>query len=634
MTDRATFGDFVMAAHRHLDPPIGSYGQPPARGSVEEVSRSLLRVLTVIGHYLQDITGAFNDLPFPTRPEMRTWARACVEAREALTNSVGFLMDHRASPRWPQVPAASPLARRLDGVAMSLTTGRDLLQTHFAAGSGGGRQHRSEWALVIVSPTATRALLAEIGSLSRKIARQGADLALASSQPGRNRAEARHALNAACQWLWVLNASVQAAHQREPVSTADSELLRAVPVNVPPPRRLPDGSESVTALCEGTVDTAKRLRHLAWDAADRASWSPEMSVTSLHQVAAASTVISYNCEVLLKTLAARTDEPGFGPLSAQLSVAAEAARRARQTWLSNAHALDQITTDTRGHLSPGATEARDLALWTGRLAHSDPRWTPASGPAQRARPPASLAQRADQVAAVIGAAHHVSDTLTLIAQAEREQIRAAAWTGRIYVTTRSLSDKVNIPRPFARAPRERVDRLLAHYRDTGYACRQLVTAIAGTAETTRAPSRVLTTAAAATDPSRDRGAGKDNTLNALVESSTGHQARDLPGPVESTLLDLGVTRTDVLRRGANLDQASARLIIDAAGELTLLQRRPKATMLKRAPDTGRLVNHVLASGDPRAAALARSPKPTDREIPRREPPGRRPPQREPPEREP
>ena len=104
----------------------------------------------------------------------------------------------------------------------------------------------------------------------------------------------------------------------------------------------------MTTLCEGTVNTAKRMRHLAWDAADRASWSPEMSVTSLHQVAAASTVTSHNCEVLLKTLAARAEQPQFGPLSAQLFAGAEAARRARQTWLSNAHAVDHINTDTRG----------------------------------------------------------------------------------------------------------------------------------------------------------------------------------------------------------------------------------------------------------------------------------------------
>jgi hypothetical protein len=228
------------------------------------------------------------------------------------------------------------------------------------------------------------------------------------------------------------------------------------------------------------------------------------------------------------------------------------------------------------------------------------------------------------VAAVIAAVHHVSDTLTLIAKTEQEQIRAADWAGRIYVTTRSLSDEFDVPRPYARAPRERVERLLAHYRDTGHASRQLTAAVAGASETVRAPSRVLTAAATAVDPGRDSSPGKDSTLSTLAEAAASRQPRDLPGPVESTLLDLGVTRTDVLRRGAELDQASARLIIDAAGELNPPQRRPKATMLKRAPGTERLVNHVLASGDPRAAALARRPGPPDRQLLGREPPEREP----------
>ena len=53
----------------------------------------------------------------------------------------------------------------------------------------------------------------------------------------------------------------------------------------------------MTPLCEGTVNTANQIRRLAWDAADRASSSPEMSVTSLHQVTAASTVTSHRLEV-------------------------------------------------------------------------------------------------------------------------------------------------------------------------------------------------------------------------------------------------------------------------------------------------------------------------------------------------
>jgi hypothetical protein len=226
--------------------------------------------------------------------------------REALRNSAGFLHPNGAVSRWPSVPAASPLARRLDGVAESLITGRDLLQTHFSMGAYGGRRHTSEWALVIASPTITGALLVEIGSLSRTIARQGADVALTGLPGSRDSAEVRRALNAACQWLWILNASVRAAHQREPASATDGELLGAIPVNITPPRYLPDGGESVTALCEGTIATAERLRHLAWGAAEQAPWASGMSVASMYQVAAANTVTSHNCEVLLRSLASRT----------------------------------------------------------------------------------------------------------------------------------------------------------------------------------------------------------------------------------------------------------------------------------------------------------------------------------------
>jgi hypothetical protein len=57
-------------------------------------------------------------------------------------------------------------------------------------GKNGGREHRSEWSSVIVSPQVTRALLAEIGAARL----------------------------------------CPAAHQHEPVSAADRELLHAVPV--------------------------------------------------------------------------------------------------------------------------------------------------------------------------------------------------------------------------------------------------------------------------------------------------------------------------------------------------------------------------------------------------------------------
>lgn len=619
MTGRATFGAFLQAAHRHLEDAAGLHGPAGARGSVEEVGRSLLRVITVMGRYVQDVTTAFGDVPARTRPALNPWAGASVQAREALANSAGFLLRQGAGRRRRAgVPAVSPLARRLDAVAISLTTGRDLLQTHFAVGADGARQQRSEWGVVITSPPVTRALLAELGSLSRQIARQGADLALSPSARARWDGNERRALNAACQWLWVLDASVQAACQREPVLEGERDLLAAIPVNVLTARRLPDGGEPVSVICDGVIASAERVRQLAWGAAERASWSPGMSVTSLRHVAEASTVTSHNCHVLLQALTARTRQAGLAELSAQLSAAADSAGPARGKWLHAARAVAQITTDTRGHLSGAAAETGDLALWTGRLAYADPQWTLASGPTYTARPPESLAPSPQDVPVALAAVHQACETLTRLTSTEQEQIRAAARAGRILVPTRSLSDDFDIPHPFARAPKDRVEELLSHYQDAAQASRQVTTAVGEVAAAIRAPSRMLTAARAATEPGRRIGPGKAS--GQLAGPSTWDGRHAMPGPVERALRGLGVTHPGLLAQGTEMDRASERLIIDAATRLEPQRGRPSASMLNRSAGTAALVNHVLASGDPRAVALLlRRAEQPHREQPEPEP---------------
>ena len=90
---------------------------------------------------------------------------------------------------------------------------------------------------------------------------------------------------------------------------------------------------------------------------------------------------SHHCQILFRSLAARTaggDTPG---LSAGLLRAADAAGRARVGWLHVARALNQVDTDTMRHLSPTAGEAGDLALCTGRLAYADRRGPCPAGPA-------------------------------------------------------------------------------------------------------------------------------------------------------------------------------------------------------------------------------------------------------------
>jgi hypothetical protein len=91
----------------------------------------------------------------------------------------------------------------------------------------------SEWALAVTSAAVARAVLAEMGTLARQIASLGAAIALA---PGsRGTPEARRNLNAASQWLWVLNASVDAAQRHEPMRVSDLELLCAIPAAATPP---------------------------------------------------------------------------------------------------------------------------------------------------------------------------------------------------------------------------------------------------------------------------------------------------------------------------------------------------------------------------------------------------------------
>ncbi len=204
----------------------------------------------------------------------------------------------------------------------------------------------------------------------------------------------RRRLSLACQWLWVLDSAVQAAHRREPVTAEDARLLYAIPVNTVPARSAPDGTETVPGLCKGTVRSAERVRHVSWLLVPQAHWSHGMTVDSLRQSAGCATVISHNCEILLRGLAARAAAHGDAPLHAGLQESADAAGNARDAWLHAARAWSQITTDTCGAISPAAGESADLALWTGRLAYADPGWTLQRGPSQALRPPRSARPQA------------------------------------------------------------------------------------------------------------------------------------------------------------------------------------------------------------------------------------------------
>src|SRR6266536_1086293 len=370
-----------------------------------------------------------------------------------------------------------------------------------------------------------------------------------------------------------------------------------------PARRVPAGTETIPGLCEGTVGSAERIRHVAWLLVPQAAWSPGLTADSLRQSAGCGTVISHHCEILLRSLAAGTAERTGA--AARLLASAEACGQARRAWLRAARGWNRVTTDTRGVISPAAAEAADLALWTGRLAYADPGWTLERGPSQTVRPPKALASRPGDLRVVVAAVHHACETLAQVAAADHEQIRTAAAAGRLLVPTRSLPDTFDIPHPFAHAPASRVGQVLDGYRDAATASTRATAAIARVAAAVRAPSQILTAARAAAQAGSHSPVATDGGRPAAEPARIRHVSWDAGGPVQRILQDLGVTSTSVLHRAAAIDQAGEQLILDNGPAADIPGRRPVTRDPSRSTGTAELINHMLASGNPRAVAILR-----------------------------
>jgi hypothetical protein len=616
MTARPAFGDFLTAARDHASAAAAFRPADRRAADVQEVTGSLLHLITVLGRYLQDITAVPGDLPSGASPPLTAWGRARLTARDALTHAAGHLRQHSGGRRAPGVTASCELARRLDAAAVSLTAGRDLLYTHLARDPSGARQFRSEWGLVICSPPAERALLGELAWLARQIAAPCTGLALSSRSP--DTAGARRALRGACGWLQVLSACVQAAHRDDPVCGTDRDLLLAVPLNAPLPRPVLNGGEPVTVLYDAVITSAERARHAAWTTGTQPAWSPHLTADSLRQVAATSTVTSHHCEILLRALAARTAGGDRSGLGAGLLRAADAAGRARDGWLHAARALTQVDTDTLRQLPATAGQAADLALCTGRLAFADVAWTISSGPGHQPRAPHDLAPQPGDVPLALAAAHHACDAVTSLAYAERERIRTAASAGRLLVPTRSLPDTMDVPRPFAPALRGHIDALLGLYQDTAAAAAEASARAGEAAAIIRAPSHVLTAARAAAGPGRDASASRPRQPGPAIAG----QPRERAGAVQNALHELGVTSPVLLQRAADIDRASEQLIIEAAGHRGMHQAPPGPATPDRSAGSPALTHGGHAPGGPRAATPHHPVSGHQHEPPRPSPPAR------------
>jgi len=405
---------------------------------------------------------------------------------------------------------------------------------------------------VIASAPVNRALLVGLADHAGAVARQVQTMHLSSDTVG-DRAHGpagelwRHVRRAARD-LESFGMAVQAAQWQAPVPDDDMRLLKAIPLNSAPERTIPGASDAVPALCAGTARAVQRVRHVLRGGAERARWAPDLTAESMRHTAASCVVTSFNCEIILRSLARQARQAGYRHLVPDLEAAADNTAGARHAWLAAARSWDDLTTESQGQLSEAAVEAGNLALWTGRLAYADPQWTPARGPVHALRESDSLATDPAAFARVVAAVHYSADTLPRVAAANRDQVLAAAGAGRLYVPVRpgpGLEYRFSRrPRQFARVPGPRVEAVLATYARSAEASQAAVHAMGRLAEATGAPSRVLATAQRHAELARR-----------LTPRSQ----------LEQVLLDRGVKDSVLLERAAAADRLTRQVMADVDG---------------------------------------------------------------------
>jgi hypothetical protein len=592
-TRPATFGDFAAAATRSLNAVARSSGTAgPADASHD---RNLGAAVRVLARYADDISAYMSSQPATGQPGQAAWNRAASRACDALHNAADTLAPPAAHARHA---SRSGPGGELQSAIQAMTIGRDLLHTHFSPGRGQAREPRSDWARAITSAPAACALLHQVAAWLRVIADDASRTATSTGTP--MAPAVRQRLHAACQWLHVASWAIEAAQQAHPVTTADLQLLHAIPLNAVPPRHHPDGTETITALCVGIITTAARVQAAARRSAQQATWSRALTRESLRRTAEYGAITAWNTHLTLTTLAQRPDAPPG--LAEPLAAAAAAADNTRQAWQQLARTWDTITTDTQGTLSPTATETGTLALWTGRLAYADPAWTPDLRPSQTTRAPGALITNFADLPAVIDAAHHASHTLASLAALTHDQVRAAAQAGRLIVPSRNLPDAWAIPYLLAPAPPSRATRALDTCRNAAAASTRAADKIAGIAAAIAAPSHVL---AAIRTPLRD---AIPAAPAAPASSPTPPgQLHPPPGPAERILRDLAVTSPGDLAEAAALDQAVDQLILRAATASPLA----KPPDLNATPATAETITHLLAAHGEQAPAAVQPPDPLD-----------------------
>jgi hypothetical protein len=149
----------------------------------------------------------------------------------------------------------------------------------------------------------------------------------------------------------------------------------------------------------------------------------------------------------------------------KLNDAADAMNLAWPAWRAVAAGWDILSTgiDTGTGALRVAADLDDLVLRTGRLAYTRPDWTLGGATTSPARAAAELTPTTGAATAVLAAIHHGVDAIGRIGAIDQHAVQAFVASLQIYMPTRLLRERYDIPCPYTRAPRSRTQALLAAY---------------------------------------------------------------------------------------------------------------------------------------------------------------------------
>jgi hypothetical protein len=543
---RPVLGEFLAAASEHvgalasIDPDLSDEAVPTVVGEVARLTAVLARCASAFAFDEQD------DSSYP----LDARALALLDARSALGRAAARMNIAAGALGHGDDQAHHPAAARLAAATSYLSAGHDLLQSHFAPAQAGARRGNSPWVPAIASAPVSVALAAQMGGYAGRLAPWVLQLAAQSRQEALP-AATRMALSAGCRWLRIAEAAAWAASDQ--LSTAEHAVLHGIPANTPPPRLSPRSDELIPGLCAGIFATAERLRHLAYLPATRAG-SPRMG--ACWQRTAQGAAIAAHCsELILRQLANPGAQLPIPPTAgAALQQAAEQTSRVWRAWRTIAHHWDNFTTGPGITLTPIAAEIGDLVLWAGRLAYTDPAWTPTRHHASTARTGTAFTAHKGLLAEVVAALHHVGDALAHIAATDREHVRSAASDTELWIPTRLLPAQADWPYRYVPALPAMTDALLAAYDAAAQAAQHAVTSL-GDLTLGLNPQPTLI---AALRPTVQLTESELRYPQVIPADRPITQLR--PGRIEQSLRSQGISEPTLLARATDIDDATEDLI--------------------------------------------------------------------------